>query len=110
MHSWRNGRRRRAYLPASRSGGLRRLPDDRFGLSIVSSLIVHAMIALLIFAATAPSGSGGVVNSSIAWVDLTAPEPERGAGRPSTTAPRATQRSGPSHPSDPSLAAPARSV
>ena len=105
MHSWRNGRRRRAYLPASRSGGLRRLPDDRFGLSIVSSLIVHAMIALLIFGAAAPSGSGGIVNSSIAWVDLTAPEPERAAGRASTTAPRATRRSGPSALSSPSRSA-----
>src|SRR5438309_1667862 len=105
MHSWRNGRRRRAYLPASRSGGLRRLPDDRFGLSIVCSLIVHAMIALLIFGAAAPSGSGGIVNSLIAWVDLTAAEPERGAVRASTTAPRATRRSGPSALSNPSRSA-----
>jgi len=110
MHSWRNGRRRRAYLPASRSGGLRRLPDDRFGLSIVCSLIVHAMIALLIFGAAAPSGRGGIVNSSIAWVDLTAPEPERGAGRASITATRATRRSGPSALPSPSRSASTASV
>src|SRR5215475_11307499 len=105
MHSWRNGRRRRAYLPASRTGGLRRLPDDRFGLSIACSLIVHAMIALLIFGAAASSGSGGIVSFSIAWVDLTAPEPERGAERASTTATRATRRSGPS-----ALPSPSRSA
>jgi hypothetical protein len=105
MRSWRNGRRRRAYFPANRSGGLRRLPDDRFSRSIVCSLIVHATIALLIFGAAAPSGSGGIVNSLIAWVDLTAPEPERGALRASTTAPRATRRSGPSALSSPSLSA-----
>jgi hypothetical protein len=54
------------------------------------------MIALLIFRAADPSGSGGNVNSSIAaWVDLTAPEPERGTGH-ATTATRAMRRSGPS--------------
>jgi hypothetical protein len=104
MHSWRNGRRRRAYLPASRSGGLRRLPDDRYGLSIVCSLIVHAMIALLIFGGPDPSGRVGTANSSIAWVDLTAPEPDRGAARASNAATRAMRRSGPS-----SLPSPSRS-
>lgn len=99
-------RRRRAYFPASRSGGLRRLPDDRFGLSVVCSLVAHAMIALLIFRVADPSGSGGIVNSSIAaWVDLTAPEPERGTGHASTPATRAMRRSGPS-----ALPSPSRSA
>jgi hypothetical protein len=99
-------RRRRAYSPASRSGGLRRLPDDRFGPSVVCSVIAHAMIALLIFRAADPSGSGGMVNSSIAaWVDLTAPEAERGTAHASTPATRAMRRSGPS-----ALPSPSRSA
>ena len=87
-------RRRRAYPPANGSGGLRRLPDDRFGLAVVCSLIAHAMMALLIFRAADLSGSGEIANSSIAWMDLTAPEPERGSGHASTPATRAVRRSG----------------
>jgi hypothetical protein len=106
MHSWRNGRRRRAYLPANRGGGLRRLPDDRFPLAVVCSLIAHAMMALLIFRAADPSGSGGIASSSLtAWVDLTAPEPERGSGHASTPATRTTRRSGPSARPSPSRSA-----
>jgi hypothetical protein len=64
------------------------------------------MIALLIFGVADLSGSGGIVNSSIAaWVDLTAPEPERGTGHASTPATRAMRRSGPS-----ALPSPSRSA
>src|SRR5215470_10519833 len=100
-------RPRRVYFPASRSGGLRRLPDDRFGLSAVCSLIAHAMmIGLLIFGAADLSGSGGVVNSPIiTWVDLTAHEPDGGIGHASTPATRAMRRSGPS-----ALPSPSRSA
>src|SRR5262249_37124014 len=100
-------RRRRACLPPNRSGGLRRLPEDRFGLAVVCSLIAHAMMALLIFRAADLSGSGGLASSSLtAWMDLTAPEPERGSGQASTPATRTMRRSGPSaRPSSPSRSA-----
>src|SRR5262249_51966457 len=99
-------RRRRADPPANRSGGLRRLPDDRFGLAVVCSLIVHAMMALLIFRAADPSGSDGTASSSIAaWMDLTASEPERDSGHASTPATRTMRRSGPSARPSPSRSA-----
>src|SRR5215468_7474808 len=102
-------RRRYAYPPVSRSGGLRRLPDDRVRLAVVCSLIVHAMIALLIFRAADSSGSGGTVSSSIAtWMDLTAPEPERGSGQAST--PTTRRRSGPPARPSPSQSASTASV
>src|SRR5262245_34075083 len=52
------------------------------------------MMALLIFRAADPSGSGEIASSSIAWMDLTAPEPERGSGHASTPATRTVRRSG----------------
>jgi hypothetical protein len=89
--------RRRAYPVAARSGGLRRLPNDRFGLSVVCSLIAHAMIALLILRVAAPSGSDGTVIPSIAtWVDLTVPEPVTGTGHALNRATRTMRSSGPS--------------
>ena len=90
-------RQPRAYSPFNRSVGLRRLPDDRLALSIVCSLIFHAMIVILMLrVADLPAGSGSAVISSVAsWVDLTAPEPARGtAGAASTAAASRTRRSG----------------
>jgi len=95
--AWSPGTSRRwrhAYPPVSRSGGLRRLPDDRVRLAVVCSLIAHAMIALLIFRAADLSGSGDIAHSSIAWMDLTAPEPERVSGHAANPATRTMPRSG----------------
>ena len=38
----------RAYSPFNRSVGLRRIPEDHIGLSLVCSLIVHALIVVAI--------------------------------------------------------------
>jgi hypothetical protein len=99
-------RRRRTYSPVNRSVGLRRLPEDRLSLSVVCSVIAHAMIALLILRVADPSSSGRAVISSIAaWVDLTAPEPAGGTGHASTPVARTMRRSGP-----PTLPSPSRSA
>jgi len=80
--------RRRTYSPVNRSAGLRRLPDDRLSRSFIGSLIVHAIIAILVFRVAEPFATGGVAIPSIAaWMDLTAPEPSSGgAGHPAVRA------------------------
>ena len=66
----------RAYSPFNRSPGLRRLPDDRLGASVVGSLLVHGVIGILILQLNGlASGPGTASITSVpSWVDLTAPE------------------------------------
>ena len=75
----------RAYSPFNRSVGLRRIREDHLGLSLVCSLIVHAVIVVAILPLMdLPSGSGAAT-----WVDLTASEP---AGETSAAASTPTAR------------------
>lgn len=81
----------RAYSPFNRSVGLRRIPEDHIGLSLVCSLIVHALIVVAILPLMDPSSGSGAAT----WIDLTASEPAgETSGAASTPAARMTPRTG----------------
>lgn len=98
----------RAYSPFNRSAGLRRLPDDRLGVSVVGSLAVHGVIGILILQLTGlPSGPGTASITSVpSWVDLTAPE-SADASRATTSTPAARVKPRPAPPARTARSAPA---
>jgi hypothetical protein len=79
--------RSRRYSPFNRAYGLRRLPDDLFGVSFLASVILHAaLLASFIRLTDALPGRSGGENVSAVLMDLTAEVPA-GPPAPATALP-----------------------